>query len=66
MKKIEFQIPDNVYKRLEQFIATQGSDYASVNTTEVTGRDALLTDLMVLGLDEIDAGESDFPDDVED
>jgi hypothetical protein len=66
MKTIEFQIPDDLYTRLEKFIAIQGADYASVNTAEVTGRDALLTDLMVLGLDEIAAGESDFPDDVGD
>lgn len=65
MQTIQFQIPDDIYQRLEKFIATQGDGYASVNT-DITGRDALLTDLLVLGLDEIDAGEEEFPDDVED
>ena len=65
MQTIQLQIPDDIYQRLEKFISSQGSDYASVNT-DLTGRDALLTDLLVLGLDEIDAGEEEFPDDVED
>jgi hypothetical protein len=65
MQTIQLQIPDEIYQRLEKLVAAQGADYASVNT-DLTGRDALLTDLLVLGLDEIDAGEEEFPDDVED
>jgi hypothetical protein len=66
MKTLQFQIPDEVYERLEKLAAQQGSGYASVNTSEIGGRDALYTDLMILGLDELSAGEQDYPDDVED
>lgn len=66
MKTLEIHLPDDVMERLEKLIAQQGTNYASVNTTELTGRDALLTDLLILGLDEIEAGETEFPDDVED
>jgi predicted transcriptional regulator len=66
MKTLEFQIPDELAQRLDQLAASQGSDYESVNTSEVKGRDALFIDLLMLGLDEIAAGEEDFPDDVED
>lgn len=66
MKTVQFQIPDELHDRLEGFAAKQGSDYASVNTPELSGRDALFCDLLMLGLDEIDAGEEEFPDDVED
>lgn len=62
MKTLQFQVPDEIFERLEK-LAQQRADYASVNT-DLTGRDALFTDLIVLGLDEITAGEEEFPDDV--
>lgn len=65
MKTLEINLPDNVVARIEKLAAEQGDGYASVNSTEVTGRDALLTDLLVLGLDELAAGEDDFPDDAD-
>ena len=65
MKTVEIHVPDDVMKRLENLLATQGTGYVSVNTSEVTGQEALLTDLLILGLDALDAGETTFPDDVD-
>ncbi len=65
MKTLQFEIPDEISQRLEDLAASSAENYVSVNT-ELTGRDALFTDLIVLGLDELDAGEDEFPDDVED
>ncbi len=62
MKTLQINLPDEVAARFEQLAAAQGDDYASVNTSEVTGRDALFTDLLVLGLEELTAGEEAFPD----
>lgn len=64
MKTLQFQIPDEIAARVEKLILQRGADYESVNTEEIKGRDALLTDLVAVGLDEIMAGEADFPDDV--
>lgn len=66
MKTIEFQIPDDLQARLDKLAAQRGDDYESVISAELKGRDALFTDLLSLGLDEISAGEEDFPDDVGD
>ncbi|MEN9848720.1 MAG: hypothetical protein RL368_1460 [Pseudomonadota bacterium] len=66
MKTLQINLPDVVVARFEKFALQQGSDYVSVNSTEVSGQDALFTDLLILGLDELDAGEAEFPDDVED
>jgi hypothetical protein len=65
MKTLQFQVPDEIAQRLEDLVAARAENYASVNT-EATGRDALLTDLLVLGLDELAAAEDEFPDDVGD
>ncbi len=62
MKTLQINLPDNIAERFEKLAVAQGEDYASVNTTEVTGRDALFADLLVLGLDEIEAGAAQFPD----
>jgi hypothetical protein len=64
MKTLQFQIPDEIAARVEKLIQQRGADYESVNTSEIKGRDALLTDLVAVGLDEILAGETEFPDDV--
>jgi hypothetical protein len=66
MKTVEIRVPDDMMTRLENLLASQGTDYVSVNTNEVAGREALLTDLLILGLDALDAGETSFPDDDED
>lgn len=66
MKTLQINLPDAVIARFEKLALQQGSSYVSVNSTEVSGKDALFTDLLILGLDELDAGESEFPDDVED
>ncbi len=67
MKTLQLNIPDDVMVRIEKLAAEQGGpNYVSVNSNEVQGRDALLTDLLILGLDELDVGESQFPDDIED
>ncbi len=63
MKTITISVPDNVAQRLDKLVDALSEDYISVNTSEVTGQDALLTDLLILGLDEIAAGEAEFPDD---
>ncbi|OQW93161.1 MAG: hypothetical protein BWK79_12625 [Beggiatoa sp. IS2] len=63
MKTLEVQLPDEVIARFEKLVASRGEGYVSVNTDEVGGRNALLTDLLILGLDELEAAESDFPDD---
>jgi hypothetical protein len=64
MKTLQINVPDNVMERLEKLSSEQGGDnYVSVNTNEVSGKDALFTDLLVLGLDELEAGEAQFPDD---
>jgi hypothetical protein len=63
MKTLEVHLPDEVVVRFEKLVASRGEDYVSVSTNEVKGRDALLTDLLILGLDELEAGESEFPDD---
>lgn len=66
MKTLQVNLPDEVMKRIEKLAAEQGGpNYVSVNSNEVRGYDALLTDLLILGLDELDVGESQFPDDVE-
>ena len=62
MKTVEVYLPDDVMRRFEKLSVERGNDYVSVNTDEVKGKDALLTDLLVLGLDELIAGESEFPD----
>ncbi|MCP4700405.1 MAG: hypothetical protein GY862_26665 [Gammaproteobacteria bacterium] len=64
MKTLQFQVSDELSERLEKLAAQQGEDYASVNASELSGRDALFTDLLILGLDEIAAGEDEYPDDV--
>ncbi len=64
MKTLQINIPDAVMERLEILVAEQGgNDYVSVNSDEISGRDALLTDLLILGLDELDVGKAEFPDD---
>lgn len=66
MKKLEVSLPDNVVARFEKLFSEQGgSGYVSVNSNDVSGRDALVTDLLILGLDELAAGEAEFPDDVD-
>jgi hypothetical protein len=65
MKTLQINIPDDVMDRLEKLASKQGDNYVSVNTNEVGGRDALFTDLLVLGLDELDVNEAEIPDDVE-
>jgi hypothetical protein len=65
MKTVEIHVPDDIMVRLEHLLATQGTDYVSVNTNEVVGREALLADLLVLGLDALDVGEAEFPDDID-
>ncbi|GEM_PF-799613 len=66
MKTLTVNIPNTVMERIEKLAAEQGGpNYISVNSDEVRGLDALLTDLLMLGLDELDVGESQFPDDVE-
>ncbi len=67
MKTLQINLPDDVMERFEKLAREQGgTHYVSVNTNEVTGHDALLTDLLILGLDELEVGEAEFPDDVED
>jgi len=62
MKSLQVNIPDNLMERFEKLVAAQGGDdYVSVNTDEVSGKDALFTDLIVLGLDELE-DETNFPD----
>lgn len=65
MKKIEIGLPDEALAQLEKLIAERGKNYVSVNTDEISGRDALLTDVFILGLDGLLAGENEFPDDVD-
>jgi hypothetical protein len=66
MKKLEVSLPEDVVARFEKlFVEQGGSNYVSVNTNDVGGRDALFTDLLILGLDELAAGEAQFPDDVD-
>jgi hypothetical protein len=65
MKTLQFQVPDEIAQRLEELAAARADNYASVNT-ELSGRDALFTDLLLLGLDELAAAEEEFPDDVGD
>ena len=62
MKVLKINVPDDVMARLEKLATEQGNGYVSVNSNEVSGRDALFTDLLILGLDELEAGEADFPD----
>jgi hypothetical protein len=63
MKTLQINLPDEVMERFEKLVAKQGGDnYVSVNTDEVSGKDALLTDLLILGLDELQAGEDEYPD----
>lgn len=67
MKTLQINLPNDVVERFEKLAKEQGGDhYVSVNTNEVNGYDALFTDLLILGLDELEAGEAEFPDDVED
>jgi hypothetical protein len=64
MKMLQINIPDELMNRLEKLAVEQGgSNYVSVNTNEIKGKDALFTDLLILGLDELEAGEASFPDD---
>ncbi|EIJ42446.1 hypothetical protein BegalDRAFT_1566 [Beggiatoa alba B18LD] len=65
MKTIQINLPDDVLARFEKVAAQRGADYTSVNSDEVKGKDALFTDLIVLGLDDLAAGEEFYPDDVE-
>jgi hypothetical protein len=66
MKKLEVSLPDDVVARFEKLFVEQGGNgYVSVNSNDVSGRDALVTDLLILGLDELAAGEAEFPDDVD-
>ncbi|MEM7018487.1 MAG: hypothetical protein AAF512_14240 [Pseudomonadota bacterium] len=53
MKTFTFQAPDDIAERLEKLIASQGDDYASVNTDDVKGSEALILDLVMMGLDEL-------------
>ena len=62
MKTLQVNLPDDVVSRFEKIAEAQGDDYVSVNSDEVKGKDALFTDLLILGLDELAAGEDDFPD----
>ncbi len=62
MKVAQISLPDELFERIERLAAEQGGpDYVSVNTDEVRGYDALLTDLLILGLDELEVGEAQFP-----
>ncbi len=64
MQKLEVNLPDSVYNRLQKLFTDQGGDdYASVNTDEVKGYDALLTDLLTLGLEQLIDTEAQYPDD---
>ena len=64
MKTLQINIPDTLMQRLEKLVTEQGdANYVSVNSNEVTGKDAMLTDLLILGLDELEVGEAEFPDD---
>jgi hypothetical protein len=64
MQKLEANLPDSVHTRLQKLFAEQGGDdYASVNSDEVKGHDALLTDLLMLGLDQLIDTEAQYPDD---
>ncbi len=65
MKTIQVNVPDNVIERFEKFAQQRGDDYESVNTDEVKGRDALFTDLLMFGLDELEVNESEIPDDID-
>jgi len=63
MKTLQINVPDQLMERLDKLSSEQGGDnYVSVNTNEVNGKDGLFTDLLILGLDELDAGEAEFPD----
>jgi predicted transcriptional regulator len=64
MKTLQINLPDEVMARLDKLANEQGGDsYVSVNSSDVNGRDALFADLLILGLDELEAGEAAFPDD---
>jgi hypothetical protein len=64
MQKLEANLPDDVYARLKKLLLEQGGDdYVSVNTDEVKGHDALLTDLLTLGLEQLIDTEAQYPDD---
>ncbi len=65
MANIQFEVPDAIAERLNTLVAQQGAGYESVNAAGLQGRDALLTDLLILGLDELSAGENEYPDDVD-
>ncbi len=65
MANIQFEVSDAIVERIDKLVAAQGADYESVNAAGLKGRDALLSDLLVLGLDELSAGEDEFPDDVD-
>ena len=63
MKTIQINLPTEVIERFEKLATEQGGDnYVSVNTTKVQGRDALFADLLVLGLDQLEDGEAQYPD----
>lgn len=63
MKMLQINIPEELMNRLEKLAIEQGgANYVSVNTNEIKGKDALYTDLLILGLDELEAGEASFPD----
>jgi hypothetical protein len=64
MQKLEANLPDSVHSRLQKLFTEQGGDnYVSVNSDEVKGHDALLTDLLMLGLEELLDTEAQYPDD---
>jgi hypothetical protein len=65
MKTLQINLPDDVVERFKKVAAKRGEGYVSVNCDEVRGQDALFTDLIILGLDELEAGESEFPDEDE-
>ncbi|WP_353572139.1 hypothetical protein [Candidatus Albibeggiatoa sp. nov. BB20] len=64
MQKLEANLPNIVHNRLQKLFTDQGgNDYISVNSDEVKGHDALLTDLLMLGLDQLIDTEEQYPDD---
>ncbi len=65
MKTLSITLPDDVIERFEKLAIQRGNDYVSVNTNEVSGRDALLADLLIFGLDELEVFDTDIPDDVD-
>lgn len=65
MKTLSITLPDDVVERFEKLAAQRGEGYVSVNTNEVSGRDALFADLLMFGLDELEVSDSEIPDDID-